>query len=231
MSSRGETVPGVAADSALRARAWLTRETAGLAEAICPVHAAALEQVLWRLAPNGQPPPPALPADDPGLTYVDPCTAALAAATVPVVNTNLTLLADLPALFSIPGGAARALQQVETATGWGRTPMASSLLAAELFAGAALAAARHFDLLRALRHARAALYAGLPDDEGFRSSFGRFVACLQDDDGSFLRPTDLQPAARGDPRLGFRVMSAVAIHGLWTLSELRDPEFRLAATF
>lgn len=94
----------------------------------------------------------------------------------------------------------------------------SAPLAGELMAGVTIRALRAFDLLSAVRFARASAWLGDADPD-FDAMVVSFLATHQRDDGTFLSPEQIRPETRASPERVFILQATVAFHCLWTLAE------------
>jgi hypothetical protein len=127
----------------------------------------------------------------------------------------------------------RALATVETRTSFGtRRALAEDPLAL-LLEGAALHAARRYDLPGVLRCLRACAYLGAQTGLGCQAA-ARFVRLSRREDGAFghyeTSISNLRHDRRANPTSVLALRLAVTMQALWTFAELEDPQWRLLAT-
>ena len=123
-------------------------------------------------------------------------------------------------------GARRAVDLIENVSLWGNRSVMAPPPCAALLEGAALAAARSFDLIFALRCARAAAYC-TPSSKLFSDTIIAFTHALQGPDGAFLAISGLGEAGSADPELAFIVRCSTCVQAVWTLAEFTQPGLRL----
>jgi hypothetical protein len=125
----------------------------------------------------------------------------------------------------------QSLADIETSTVFGTRAMQSDPAVSIVLEGAAIAALRTYDLPMAMRLLRARRYLGDAASYGMAVGFD-FLRCCQGFDGGFgdFDTSLSQMVARGDSNGALRLKLPVTLQALWTMAELEEPGFRLAAS-
>lgn len=156
---------------------------------------------------------------------VDPLTAALSDGRGQ--DTDLTSSPEsLLELLKDGQSARQAVARIEASSNYGTRKIDTIEPCAMVLQGMALAAAKSFDWIFALRCARASAYCA-PIGPAFRQTMVDFVRFAQDSDGSFIPPTALAEDCRSWPELAFVLQCAASLQALWTLKEFTQPGCRL----
>ncbi len=174
------------------------------------------------------------------LAQVDPLTASLSSArpkapqhpstafeTTASASISSAVTSELAEfLAGGPPGARQAVAAIEIDSYWGTQEIRGANPCSELLQGVALAAARSFNFIFALRSARASIYCGRVSP-AFTQTFVDFIHHAQGTDGAFLSSNGVVPESRACPELAFIVRCAASTQALWTLKEFTEPGFRL----
>ena len=133
-------------------------------------------------------------------------------------------------LLAGAAGIASFVDAVEAASRFGTVALSVEDPAPVLLEGAAMAALRAYDLPRGMRMLRARQYIEKVDQGGLAAGLD-FVRLLQCDDGSFgdFDTAAAQLAADRRPDGELTLKLPVTWQSIWTLAELEEPGFRLAA--